>query len=498
MPKEIFVLKLIFGLKLKEIRNEKGVSYQELREKTGLSLSYLSEIENGKKYPKGDKIMAIASALGVTYDELVSLKVPKKLEPVVRLIQSDFFKAFPLEQFGLNPQKLVEIISFDPVKINAFINTVLQVARTFELKQESFYYTALRSYQEIHNNYFEEIEEAVEELHMEFPELKEVPFSEKVLTEILLKIGVRTSDDELGQVEALKNLRSLYNPKQRLLHINKGLNSGQINFLLGREIAFQWAKEKERPLATPPQGDHSFDQILSNYKASYFSAALMMPRKDVIADIREFGKKEKWDSKAFLGFMDKYDVTPEMIMQRLTNILPSIFGYENLFFLRFVGKGRDYFTLTKELHLTKLHNPHGNELNEHYCRRWISLTIVQDLIDQRKKDPSLKYLAGIQRSRYLDSPNEYLCLSIAFPNVSNPDELVSVTIGFLIDESLNKRIKFLQDPSIPTRLVHTTCERCSIKDCKERAEAAYINDGQEESDLIQTEIQSLLDQDSKG
>ena len=113
MPKEIFELKLIFGLKLKEIRNDKGVSYQELREKTGLSLSYLSEIENGKKYPKGDKIMAIAKALDVSYDELVSLKVPKKLEPVVHLIQSDFFKAFPLEQFGLNPQKLVEIISYD-------------------------------------------------------------------------------------------------------------------------------------------------------------------------------------------------------------------------------------------------------------------------------------------------------------------------------------------------------------------------------------------------
>ena len=87
MPKEIFEFKLIFGLKLKEIRNEKGISYQELREKTGLSLSYLSEIENGKKYPKGDKIMILAKALGVSYDELVSLKVPRKLEPIVNLIQ---------------------------------------------------------------------------------------------------------------------------------------------------------------------------------------------------------------------------------------------------------------------------------------------------------------------------------------------------------------------------------------------------------------------------
>ncbi|MEQ8470718.1 MAG: helix-turn-helix domain-containing protein [Marinoscillum sp.] len=492
MPKEIFELKLIFGLKLKEIRSKKGVSYQELRDKTGLSLSYLSEIENGKKYPKGDKIISIAKALDISYDELVSLKVPKRLEPVVNLIQSDFFKAFPLERFGLNPQKLVEIISYDPEKINAFVSTVLQVARNFELKQESFYHTALRSYQELHNNYFEELEEAVDELHLEFPELKEIPFNEKVLTEILLKIGVRTSNEELEKIKSLQNLRSLYDPKQRLLHINGGLNSGQINFLLGREIAFQWTREKQRPLPTPPQGTHNFEQILSNYRASYFSAALMMPRDEVVADLQSFSKMERWDPGVFLGFMNKYDVTPEMIMQRLTNILPSLFGYENLFFLRFVGKGSNFFTLTKELHLTKLHNPHGNELNEHYCRRWISLTNIQQLNEKRKKDKNLRYLAGIQRSRYHDSPNEYLCLSIAFPNVSNPEEAVSVTIGFLVDANLTKRIKFLNDDQIPKKLVNTTCERCPIMNCKERAVEPHVYNNQEENEEMLRDIEALL------
>lgn len=492
MPKEIFELKLIFGLKLKEIRNTKGISYQELRDKTGLSLSYLSEIENGKKYPKGDKIMTLSQALGVSYDDLVSLKVPRKLEPVVNLIQSDFFKAFPLEQFGLNPQKLVEIVSFDPEKINAFINTIMQVARNYELKRESFYYAALRSYQEIHQNYFEELEDAVEELHLEFPELKDIPFNLKVLTDILLKIGVRTSDQELKKYESLRNLRSLYDPKQRLLHLSDGLNSGQSNFLLGREIAFQWLKMKNRPLSTPPQDDHDFEAILNNYKASYFSAALMMPKEDVVQEIREFGQNEKWNPELFLSFLDRYDVTPEMIMQRLTNILPAVFGYENLFFLRFVGNRSDYFTLTKELHLTKLHNPHGNELNEHYCRRWLALSVVQDLFKANKKSIKQKYLAGIQRSQYYDSPNEYLLLSIAFPNVSNPDEAVSVTIGFLIDDSLQERIKFLKDTSIPSRMVNTTCERCPITDCKERVIDPIIFDGEHERARINEDIAKVL------
>lgn len=492
MPKEIFELKLIFGLKLKEIRQEKGISYQALRDKTGLSLSYLSEIENGKKYPKGDKIVLLSEALGVSYDDLVSLKVPPKLQPIVNIIQSDFFRDFPLDEFGLNPQKLVEIISYDPEKINAFLNTVLQVARNFEMDRENFYYAALRSYQELLKNYFPELEDAIDELHLEFPELKDIPFNEKLLTEILLKIGVRTDFHEIDKYKALKNLRSIYHPVNRVLHINSGLNSGQINFLLGREISFQWLKLKKRPLTTPPHGRYDFGEILNNYKASYFSAALMMPRDEVVKDLDEFEKMPKWDPDVFGRLMKKYDATPEMIMQRLTNILPAYFGHENLFFLRFLGTGPDSFTLTKELHLSQFHNPHGNELNEHYCRRWISLNVIKDMFAELKENPEKAHIIKIQRSQYYNSENEYLCLSIAFPNVSNRREAMSVTIGLLVDKGLKKRMGFLNDPAIPRRVVNTTCERCPIPDCKERAIAPYIDQQKQMEEEIQRSINKIL------
>lgn len=496
MAKELFDLKLIFGLKLKEIRQEKGVSYLELREKTGLSLSYLSEIESGKKYPKGDKIMLLSQALDVTYDELVSLQVSQKLQPVVNFIQSDLFKAFPLEQFGLNPQKLVEIISNEPEKINAFLNTILQVARNFEVKQENFYYAALRSYQELQLNYFPELEDAIDELHLEFPELRDIPFNEKVLTEILLKVGVRTGYDTIERHKILRNLRSLYDPKERILHLNRGLNSGQINFLLGREIAFQWLKIKNRPLSTPPQGNYNFEEILNNYRASYFSAALMMPREEMVADVEQFCKMPVWDPSAILDFMRRYDVTPEMLMQRLTNIFPSFFGNENLFFLRFLGSGPDRFTLTKELHLSQPQSPHGNELNEHYCRRWICLDIIKELYSELKRNRETKYLVKVQRSRYHDTPNEYLCLSIAFPNVSNPREAISVTLGLLVDKGLQRRIHFLKDPAIPMRIVNETCERCPITDCQERTVEPYVYEAMQREELILKEVETVLKRDS--
>ncbi|MEM6805455.1 MAG: helix-turn-helix transcriptional regulator, partial [Bacteroidota bacterium] len=46
------VISLIFGFKVRYLRQKFEYSYQELSKKTGLSTSYLNDIEKGKKYPK--------------------------------------------------------------------------------------------------------------------------------------------------------------------------------------------------------------------------------------------------------------------------------------------------------------------------------------------------------------------------------------------------------------------------------------------------------------
>ena len=68
MLKAIDTVKLIFGLKVQQLRKERQLSYQQLSEKTKLAISYLHNIEKGKKYPKADKIMALADALDSDYN----------------------------------------------------------------------------------------------------------------------------------------------------------------------------------------------------------------------------------------------------------------------------------------------------------------------------------------------------------------------------------------------------------------------------------------------
>ena len=489
MSNRIVELRHIFGLKLREIRLEKGITYQALSQDSGLSVSYLSEIESGKKYPKGDKILLLASSLDVPYDELVSLKVPKKLQPVVDLMESNFIRDFPLEKFGINYQKLVEIVAQDPAKTNAFISTIMRISRNFEMKQAQFNVAALRSYRELHNNYFEELEDTVSELHLEFTELQDIPFQPEVLEDILLKIGVRTDFEELANKPNLKDVRSVYHPRQRLLHINKGLTKGQKNFLLGREIAFQWLRLKQRPLATPFLGKVTFEELLNNFFASYFSAALIIPRDNIIEDFRTISKMDKWNPQALTGLVDRYDATPEMVMQRLTSILPTYFDFANLYFLRFVKSG-DLIDLTKELHLSTQHNPHANELSEHYCRRWLGIRTLLDLEKQRKKKVGL--IGEAQRSKFHTSGNEYFGLSMAFPNVSNPDESISVTVGFLNNKTLQKKLGFVSDEDIEDREVNVTCERCGITDCLQRAESPALFEQSERAKAVMAEIDEIV------
>ena len=91
MNNESDFIKTVFGLKLRQQRQKKDWSLQDLADKTKLSKSYLNEIENGKKYPKHDKILQLAEVLNCKFDDLVSTKLDKNLAPFGELLQSDFF-----------------------------------------------------------------------------------------------------------------------------------------------------------------------------------------------------------------------------------------------------------------------------------------------------------------------------------------------------------------------------------------------------------------------
>ena len=57
--------------RIKELRNRKGFSQEELSEKSGLSLRTIQRIENGETEPRGDSLKRLSVAFEVNPDDLI-------------------------------------------------------------------------------------------------------------------------------------------------------------------------------------------------------------------------------------------------------------------------------------------------------------------------------------------------------------------------------------------------------------------------------------------
>lgn len=458
-------IRLIFGLKLKQVRTDKNLSLFGLAKITGLSKSYLNEIEKGKKYPKRDKIILLAEALETTYDQLVSLKLDKNLAPIGEILQSRILKEIPLDIFGIKESNLIDIIAEAPVKVNAFISTLFEIAKHYNLTRESFFLAALRSYQEANNNYFEEIEVQVEKFAKAYSLDLTQRLKAEDLEEILVEeYGYTINNEELTQHSELNNLRSVFVPSSKTLLVSSETDTSQRMFIYAKEIAYNFLNITDRLYTFSWIKFDSFDQVLNNFLASYFAGSLLIPHKALVKELKVFFDNKAFNSLDFQKLMDKFTDSPETFYQRLTNVLPKDFNLKNLFFLRFSFKPeRGDIQLTKELHITNLLEPHANERNEHYCRRWVSIKTLTEIPNAEKN-----HLFDYQISSYRHTENKYFVLSSATKDPFRKGYFRSISLGILISPHSINKIKFLQDDRIQVKEVGVTCESCSILDCNER------------------------------
>ncbi|AXG72115.1 HTH-type transcriptional regulator RamB [Kordia sp. SMS9] len=482
-------IKLIFGLKLKQIRTEKNLSLFGLSKLTGLSKSYLNEIEKGKKFPKTDKIVVLAEKLEVPYDQMVSLKLDKNLAPVGEILQSKILKEIPLELFGIQESTLIDIVANAPVKVNAFISTIIEIAQHYSFSRESFYLASVRSFQEANNNYFDDLEQHV----LAFSKTYQVDLSQKVssqeLEDILVEEFAYTiNTEELMKHHELGNLRSIFVPKTKTLLLSNRIDDAQRTFIYAKELAYHFLAITDRLYTFSWIAFENFDQVLHNFYASYFAGALMIPRASLTTQLKALFEKETFQKEIFLQLIGSFNASPESFYQRLTNILPKDFNIQNLFFLRFTHQANsDKFYLTKELHLSHQHSPHANETNEHYCRRWVSLNVLETI-----KNSDSTHVFDLQISHYPEDNMRYLVLSSATKDPFNKDQYRSISVGLLINKQLKKKISFLEDANIQTKKVGVTCERCAIVDCEVRKVAPTILQKQQRDDRTSAVVKELM------
>ncbi|MBU2702693.1 transcriptional regulator with XRE-family HTH domain [Sporomusaceae bacterium BoRhaA] len=94
------------GLKIKALRNERGYTLKQVADAAGISVSFVSEIERGKRNPGLDNLHNIARALGVSSDFILAgtnsinqvgdkREFDKQFPNVVKILRRDGKKITP-------------------------------------------------------------------------------------------------------------------------------------------------------------------------------------------------------------------------------------------------------------------------------------------------------------------------------------------------------------------------------------------------------------------
>jgi Zn-dependent peptidase ImmA (M78 family) len=306
---------------------------------------------------------------------------------------------------------------------------------------------------------------------------------EELSAVLIEEYGYTIKEITFSEQEELGDLRSIFVPKSKTLLLSVEIDEPQKAFILAKEIAYNYLEITERLYTFSWIKFDNFDQVLNNFYASYFAGALLLPRKLLIDELNLFLTKTDPKPQEMIDLMGKFNVSPESFYQRLTNILPKDFQLKNLFFLRLSHQiGADTYQMEKELHITNQQEPHANEMNEHYCRRWVSVKTIVEALKQNKT-----HCFDAQISRYENSNNEFLVFSSATLDPFKKDCLRSISVGILITPGMKKKFKFIDNPSLKKQLVGVTCETCAVKNCQERASAPSQLDKKnrnEKTDLI--------------
>ena len=130
------LINIIFGMKVRQARLEAGLTLSDLARHSELSPSYLTEIEKGRKYPRADKIVKMAGALGKQYDDLVSIKMAPSWRYLESTLSSSTVRRFPFEEFGLEPADVLGLVTREPDRAGALLHAIVEIARHYDLKEE--------------------------------------------------------------------------------------------------------------------------------------------------------------------------------------------------------------------------------------------------------------------------------------------------------------------------------------------------------------------------
>lgn len=96
------------GERIREIRDEQGITQDQLAQRSGLSKGFLSDVENSKRNIGSQNLLQIANVLGASVDYLLQGEARMSLDREPIVIPPELGRA--AEELGLSYASTVELL----------------------------------------------------------------------------------------------------------------------------------------------------------------------------------------------------------------------------------------------------------------------------------------------------------------------------------------------------------------------------------------------------
>lgn len=306
---------LLLGRRIRHYRNQAGLTLDQLGELVQRPAPYLSLLENGKKEPRINLVVEIASALNAEVADLLDPTPPTRRDALeIALIQaqeSALFETFDLPTIKpsakVDNQTLAHIVGLHELVRE---KSRLQAAGSEEVRRAN---GAVHRHLIENSAYIKDIEVAARDALESSGYAGEGPFSSRNLIDLTASIGF-----ELMPIEDMPSFaRSIIDTKNRRIYI------AQRNELRTRQ-ARKAVLQTVAGFVLDHESDPDLDTFLrQRMETAYFAAAVLAPEESVV--VRLMVAKENHDIDVE-DVKELFYVSYEMAAWRTANLLTRHLG----------------------------------------------------------------------------------------------------------------------------------------------------------------------------
>ncbi|WP_026257792.1 helix-turn-helix transcriptional regulator [Actinopolymorpha alba] len=302
-----------FGQRLRHLRRTRRLTLAELGARVGRAPSQLSLIENGRREPKLSLISALADALDVPLDDLLSPAPPSRraeLEIALEDSQQEpLYRGLELPYLRVGPRVPIEVLEHLAALYTELRRRDTKPTATPEEARVAN--AELRRQMRQRGNYFPEIEQLAVGM-LDAVGYRSGTLSDALVAAIVLHCGfsVRYAEDLPRSVRSIADLRHrcIYLRRESLgMHTPRGI-------LLQTLGHFVLDHEQPRDFA---------DFLRQRVEANYFAAAVLVPEQVAVPFLRR--ARDDRDL-AVEDLRDVFSVSYEMAAHRFTNLATKHLG----------------------------------------------------------------------------------------------------------------------------------------------------------------------------